>query len=436
MLGTLARLALAPVVLLAKTQLDLAEEFLPAPDGPPRAHAPGLDPYRVLIVGDGVALGRGVRSHDLALPGHLARSASHRMGRGVDVDLITSAEFSLSDVVSAIRDSRPLRYDAIVLVAGSDEAILQVPVARWESRLASALAEIRRMVSPRAAVLVCGIPANHLGRKLPNAIARLADAHAHELDVASRRACARSAATQFVDLIPGRRSPGVSSPSAEQYRLWADALAERLASGRAGDHPSHPEDTGSDEQIRQAAVDRLRLDTEALDPALQRIVRTARLVFGTESALFTVLDRETQLHVARAGITMTQIPRSDSFCQYTIMESGGMIVEDALIDDRFRDNPLVTDDPHVRFYAGFPVDSPDGERLGALCVFDSNPRRAGEINLALLRELALLVQNELWRYLPVTAETTPRLKQIARPWTQRGSTLPHLDLRGSLDAVK
>ena len=73
-----------------------------------------------------------------------------------------------------------------------------------------------------------------------------------------------------------------------------------------------------------------------------------------------------------------------------------MVVPDAFADERFRDNPFVHGEPHFRFYAGFPVESPSGERIGALCVFDLEPRPASDVDLVLLRELAIMVQSELW----------------------------------------
>jgi GAF domain-containing protein len=152
--------------------------------------------------------------------------------------------------------------------------------------------------------------------------------------------------------------------------------------------------------------------------------------------MFTVLDRDVQLHVARSNVSVTEVPRSHSFCQHVITQEGGMIVEDATLDQRFHVNPLVTGGPNIRFYAGFPVDSPDGERIGALCIFDSSPRPAGEVDLALLREFAVLVQNELWRFLTVTAETAPRLRRLAQPWIERNRVVPQPALDQNSDAIR
>ncbi len=433
MVGTFIRVTLAPVLRLAKLRLDQADTFAPSPDGPPRAHAAGVDTFRILIVGDGVARGIGVRSHELALPGYLARTVSRRMGRGVDIDVVTAPRLPLSVIVRAIRHHHPGRYDAIVIAAGSEEALLHEPVHRWRSRLTAAITEVLSLVSPQTTVLVCGIPATHRRQSLPTVIARMADAHAHSLDMASREVCAEFPATRFIPLIPGRVEVCTLTPAASLYSMWADAIAQRLASGRVGIH--HNAGPADDEDERQAAVDRLSFNTQGLDPTLQKIVATARQVFGTESAMFTVLDRDVQLHVARANVSLTELPRSESFCQHVILQEGGMVVEDATLDGRFHDNPLVTGDVQLRFYAGFPVDSPDGERVGALCIFDSSPRLAGDVDLALLREFAVLVQNELWRFLTVTVDTTPRLRRLAQPWVERSRIKTHPSLDQKTDAI-
>jgi GAF domain-containing protein len=82
-------------------------------------------------------------------------------------------------------------------------------------------------------------------------------------------------------------------------------------------------------------------------------------------------------------------------------DSEATVVPDTEADDRFAAGPLLNGDHSMRFYAGFPIESPSGERVGALCVLDSQPRRrADDIDRDLLRELALMVQREMWRFLP------------------------------------
>lgn len=224
----------------------------------------------------------------------------------------------------------------------------------------------------------------------------MADAHADELDRISRDVCSSAVNVQFVPLESAGTANGAYPYASDQFARWGCRIADQL-SATLPEHAAGAE-VEIDELRRQAAVDTLHFSDREASPRLRRIVEKARQAFGTESALFTVLDGDTQLHVGRSGVDFTSARRSVSFCQYAILERDGVIVENALEDERFRDNPLVTGEPHIRFYAGFPVESPEGERIGAVCVFDSVPRRVEEVDASLLRELAHLVQRELWRH--------------------------------------
>ena len=94
----------------------------------------------------------------------------------------------------------------------------------------------------------------------------------------------------------------------------------------------------------------------------------------TPIALISLVDDRRQWFKSRVGLDVSETPR-DIFCTYTITGEQIFEVPDALQDPRFRDNPLVQGDPHIRFYAGTPLTSPDGHNLGTLCVIDRKPRR-------------------------------------------------------------
>jgi len=149
------------------------------------------------------------------------------------------------------------------------------------------------------------------------------------------------------------------------------------------------------ERRRQKAVDDLKiLDTPAED-RFDRIVTMARQLYGTESAVFSVIDRDREWHKSRSGNTVEAAERSASFCSVTIRGDDTLIVGDASKDDRFSATAGVTGDPNLRFYAGFPVKAPGGEQIGALCVYDPTPRNVADVDDSMLRQLAHLLEAEL-----------------------------------------
>lgn len=110
---------------------------------------------------------------------------------------------------------------------------------------------------------------------------------------------------------------------------------------------------------------------------LQEIVRMAAEVCQTPVALITLLDQDTQHIAFKVGFDRESTDRKDAFCDHTIREDRLMIVENALEDTRFINNPLVTGNPHIRFYAGSPLTTQDGYNLGSLCVID---QKSGQLD--------------------------------------------------------
>ena len=126
-----------------------------------------------------------------------------------------------------------------------------------------------------------------------------------------------------------------------------------------------------------------------------RLTRLAKQLLGVKTALVSLVDCDRQWFKSRQGLDATQTPRSISFCGHAILNSGIFEVPDASLDPRFSDNPLVTGDPYIRFYAGAPLSTASGFRIGTLCVIDDQPRTLTPPERASLRDLADCVEQEI-----------------------------------------
>jgi GAF domain-containing protein len=149
------------------------------------------------------------------------------------------------------------------------------------------------------------------------------------------------------------------------------------------------------EAARQATFDSLAIDRLA-DTAVNDIARMAADLCGTPVALVSMIDGDKQWFKARVGLAATETPREWAFCAHAIQAPDQVfVVEDASLDPRFADNPLVTGDPHIRFYAGAPLVTSSGHALGTVCVIDTRPRKLDPERMASLRFLAQQVVNRL-----------------------------------------
>ena len=167
------------------------------------------------------------------------------------------------------------------------------------------------------------------------------------------------------------------------------------------------------EAERIASLRRLRQLDTAPEERFDRLTRIAALVVGVPIAMVSLVDADRQWFKSRIGMAASQTPRSVSFCGHAIAAGGPFVVSDAGADARFADNPLVTGEPGIRFYAGFPLDDGNGHKLGTLCVADRRARSLSAEQVAILTELAALAELEL------RSEGLERLMLQRRQATQR-----------------
>ena len=136
------------------------------------------------------------------------------------------------------------------------------------------------------------------------------------------------------------------------------------------------------------------LDTDP-EQVLNDLVQLSAFICGTPISLISLIDDERQWFKARTGVDVLQTPREYSFCQYAMRANDVYEVPDMAADARFANNPLVTGDPYIRFYAGAPLLTPEGQPLGTLCALDTVPRQLSPDQREALRVLARQVMTHL-----------------------------------------
>jgi len=162
--------------------------------------------------------------------------------------------------------------------------------------------------------------------------------------------------------------------------------------------------TPEDEQARLEALRHFKvLDTDP-EEAFDDITRLASYICQTPSALISFVDADRQWFKSRVGFEPQETSRDISFCAHAILQPGPMVVRDTLDDERFKDNPLVLSAPYIRFYAGAPLVSTEGFKLGTLCVLDNVPRilfpdQAAALQLLSKQVMALLDMRRTVAYL-------------------------------------
>jgi GAF domain-containing protein len=130
----------------------------------------------------------------------------------------------------------------------------------------------------------------------------------------------------------------------------------------------------ANEEARLAALRELKVLDSEPEEAFDAAARLAALICQTPTALITFVDVDRQWFKSHVGFGASETPRDVSFCAHAILQPGPLVVRDTQTDERFRDNPFVLSSPYIRFYAGAPLTTAEGHRLGTLCVLDTVPR--------------------------------------------------------------
>ena len=151
----------------------------------------------------------------------------------------------------------------------------------------------------------------------------------------------------------------------------------------------------SNEAARLQALRQYEILDTAPEETYDDLTFLAAHICGTPIALFTLVDSYRQWFKSRLGLKERETSRDVAFCAHAILKPDMFIIRDALADRRFADNPLVTSQPRIRFYAGAPLITMEGFTLGTLCVIDNKPRELSDEQVKALQALSRQVVSQL-----------------------------------------
>ena len=387
-------------IMAAWARTSVASRPVPLlPSDAPFATEPGPDPDRVLLLGSGAAAGIGVRTHALGLTGALARALAERTGRGATVETLAKPNCPLGDVPELIGSTRLSRYDTVVIVAGMADALALQPRRAWLQSLTSVLDWIQSEAARDTSVIVLGIPQVSAVSAYRGWQAKVADRHAEALNRAARSIAESRDRVHYL--------PVAAPPSDERgaFTAWYDTIATQLATvlepllAVGADRPvaARAARAAPDaEALRLAALADSGLAPRELDSRFDRIAGLAHELLGGDIALVGFIDEDTQWYTSIIGADLTEVPRSYAICNRTIQSDGPYVVGDLHAEPAYDDNPFVHGESPLHFYAGFPIESADGYRIGSICVVGTEPRDPSTVDLTALARLAAMARAQVW----------------------------------------
>lgn len=398
-----------------------AQPLVPQPDAlpPVRPEAiasirrPGLIPRRLLVFGSGVLAGEGLANHDVGLPGAIADALARGSRRGVDITVIVDPDPLSKRALTGLRGLRLHRFDAVVIV-------LPAPTARISrARRTQDLQHLQQLLAEQCAE---HSPAFVYDSPCTSTAAGPAPVIHTPTENDSLAATSR---VHFRELPPQPAVLGPTPPfSPVTYESWGELIVKRLdleiaqlnASPRAS--RERPANDADDEAMRQQALQTLRLSSLELDRPLMSLLRQARMAFSSAGAALMIVDDEHVRAHAAVGAPPPALPRTVAYSNIAIRSDRPTVISDSHRDPRVA--ALPGPEQSTRFYAGYPIHTWDGYRIGVLCIYDEHPRDVRILDLVHLWEIAGHVEEHLW---------TTALRRGARPMRPARRTAPGVRLQ-------
>jgi diguanylate cyclase (GGDEF)-like protein len=171
------------------------------------------------------------------------------------------------------------------------------------------------------------------------------------------------------------------------------------------------------ETSRMESLQKLNILDTPIQENFERITRITQALFNVPIVSFTLIDSDRQWFKSVQGMDVCETSREISFCAHVINQDDMFVINDALLDPRFADNPSVVGEPKIRFYAGYPVHAPDGAKIGTLCIIDTKPRNFSDKELLQLKDMAKMIEveiNSAKKALTIQEQLTNELAQAKR----------------------
>lgn len=200
----------------------------PRPEPRSEVRAVGEDPVRILMFGGGPFVGYGVRTHDLALPGHLARMLATRLGRSVEIDVVTAVDLTAAGAVALAESIDTRAVTAVIVAIGVQDAMQFTALAGWQKdveRMLDVLAESRCPNRSPIDILIVGVPPVSSIASLPAIGARILDARSDALNDRLVALAAQRPDSTFVPFQPPRHGQAARHRESSTYREWAALIA-------------------------------------------------------------------------------------------------------------------------------------------------------------------------------------------------------------------
>ena len=308
------------------------------------------------------------------------------------VELRASAGALLPDAGAATSAAAPAMKESAVVMGISDtklavtlaEATRAEGVRMSHASDAATLIELSRGTPP-ALVLIEDPLSGQDGLRLCKTLRNEGDAALNGTPVIIVAGCERAVEGRAAGVTGWLIQPFTTQYARAHIQSWILRTACRWA--RAAAPP--------DEATRIATLRALGLLDTPPEERFDRITRLAAALANVPIAYVSLVDENRQWFKSCRGFATSETSRDAAFCAHVVFLRESLIIPDTLLDDRFADNPFVTGEPGIRFYAGFPLFHENGSCIGTLCMVDTRPRQFAEPMIKLFADLATLVQQEI-----------------------------------------